>query len=95
MRVNRYKQWARYHFKGATGKYKKYIRDWKEYNTPNNRPPSESTVGYLDPTFKWERGLNAGNTITNIIFFRRKNGKLTVQLAKESTKSLMKKGWIK
>ncbi|MDA2619231.1 hypothetical protein PDQ07_15110 [Bacillus cereus] len=64
MRVNRYKQWAKYHFKGATRKYKKYISDWKEYNAPNNRPPRESTVGYLDPSFQWHRDYHGMNIVS-------------------------------
>ncbi|MBY0596143.1 hypothetical protein [Bacillus bingmayongensis] len=97
MRYTRGKQLALYVCKGANEDYKRFK---KMRGAIGNMTIEENVTlppycNEVDPTFRWERGLNAKNTVSNLIFFRRKSGELTVMLAKESTQKLIKQGWIK
>lgn len=67
MRVNRYKQWARYYFGSNNKGYKKYKEEWKEM-FKKNKPVIHSTHGYIDPTFQWHRDYHG----MNIVSFNRK-----------------------
>ncbi|CAM4012441.1 hypothetical protein BAMA_12510 [Bacillus manliponensis] len=97
MRYARGKQLALYVCKAANEDYKRFkkMRGAIGNMTIKENRMSLPYCSRLDPTFRWERGLNAKNVVTNLIFFRRKSGELTVRLAKESTQKLIKQGWIK